>query len=1167
MTLMMTLSTEAQAIDSIKKENESNSLSQRLTVAVLLLEDKTADQQTAHWRYCVTGMLDGQLSIIKAVRLLPQDSVKYAFKQLDLNKDASVNADQAKRIGEIIEAQRVVWGSYRKENNQWKVQARVLNVASGKVSGELTVTSGDLFEVRDKLVEKILIELDVTPSQTERQKLGKRKTTSYDALEYVSKAMALQEEGKPLSEQEDCLRKAIAADAQFAHAYVGLAATLCSQGKFKEAEDAARKALKTDPNDELAHLVLGTILFFQENFTEAETELRTAYNLEPDNSEALVRLGEVYSVQGKLNEAIAFTEKAILIDFANPAIHAKLGFLYAKNRERDKAMSSLKEAERLSSDNINAEQLLCQAYHILGEIPSAVEHYERFSTQARQLGANPQAIASFEETANRLKQTLTPTYMKISMPKIYNEQELQAALRAKLSESEMKKVINPIAGNPEMKRFAQQQVKDANTDFDKAKAIYEALLRRIKPEGKGGFRTAEEVFKAWNEPNESFSCQEYAKLFIALARDVNVNVFYVHVDKIYTGEVVNHDCAVIFLGGKALLVDVSSMWFGVPHKKFEAMDDFQAIAHHMFHSKDMSQCQIAVKLQPDSAWGRAMLGNLLLKAKRPDEARKEIEVAVKLEPDRWDVYLLQGVLEAHANNFEAATIYLRKALALNPQSAESHYYLGFLLSNQGKLSEALEEYRLCLRYDPTPEMSREAQRMIAEINEFIYRQRKAEKAITPAYAALPEQPNSVPLDPDLLQILINGANKGDANAQFNLGLMYEYGQGVPQDYEEAVKWYKKAAEQNFAGAQYNLGLLCEDGKGLPQDYKESVKWYTKAAEHDFVIAQHNLALLYANGQGVPQDYKEAVKWYTKAAEQGDANSQYNLGLMYAYGKGVPQNYKEAVKWYTKAAEQGLPRAQYRLVYMYCKDKDFTGDSNEMVKCLKKFADQGLASAQCGLGSMYDYGKGVPQDYKEAVKWFTKAAEQGDTLAQYSLGLMYVNGKGVPQDYKEAFKWITKAAEQGNAGAQYDLGVMYENGEGVPQDYKEAVKWYTKAAEQGEAFAQYKLGILYYQGQGVPQDYKEAVKCFTKAAEQGDAMAQHNLGVMYYKGQGAAKDYVEAYKWAFIAGLNGRDVAGLKHALFAEMTPAQIDEGQKRANEFIAKKEKETANDSGYSGLK
>jgi TPR repeat protein len=63
-------------------------------------------------------------------------------------------------------------------------------------------------------------------------------------------------------------------------------------------------------------------------------------------------------------------------------------------------------------------------------------------------------------------------------------------------------------------------------------------------------------------------------------------------------------------------------------------------------------------------------------------------------------------------------------------------------------------------------------------------------------------------------------------AQYNLGLMYGKGWGVPQDYAEAAKWYRRAAEQGYAKAQYNLGVMYYNGEGVPQDYAEAVKWST-----------------------------------------------------------------------------------------------------------------------------------------------------------------------------------------------------------------------------------------------------------------------------------------------------------------------------------------------------
>ena len=108
---------------------------------------------------------------------------------------------------------------------------------------------------------------------------------------------------------------------------------------------------------------------------------------------------------------------------------------------------------------------------------------------------------------------------------------------------------------------------------------------------------------------------------------------------------------------------------------------------------------------------------------------------------------------------------------------------------------------------------------------------------------------------------------GNLEAHFNLGFMYANGQGVPQDYAEAVKWYRKAAEQGLASAQYNLGVVYNNGQGVPQDYAEAVKWFMKAAEQGNATAQSRLGVVYSNGKGVPQDYVQANMWINLAVSR------------------------------------------------------------------------------------------------------------------------------------------------------------------------------------------------------------------------------------------------------------------------------------------------------------
>jgi TPR repeat protein len=270
-------------------------------------------------------------------------------------------------------------------------------------------------------------------------------------------------------------------------------------------------------------------------------------------------------------------------------------------------------------------------------------------------------------------------------------------------------------------------------------------------------------------------------------------------------------------------------------------------------------------------------------------------------------------------------------------------------------------------------------------------------------------------------------------------------QGVPQDYTQAAALYRKNAEQDNADAQFNLGYLYDKGQGVPQDYAQAAFWYRKAAERGVARAQFNLGVLYHDGHGVPQDYVQVATWFRKAAEQGDALAQGRLGLMYDNGQGVPQDHAQAAFWWHKAADRGDAWAQYSLGYLYDNGQGVSQDYTQAAAWYRKAGEQGFASAQFKLGVLYCDGQGVPQNYIQAAFWWRKAAEQGDTQAQYNLGLSCAKGRGVPRDYTQAAFWWRKSTEQGYAMAQYNLGILYHNGQGVPRDYAEAYFWSDIAA--------------------------------------------------------------------------------------------------------------------------
>lgn len=124
------------------------------------------------------------------------------------------------------------------------------------------------------------------------------------------------------------------------------------------------------------------------------------------------------------------------------------------------------------------------------------------------------------------------------------------------------------------------------------------------------------------------------------------------------------------------------------------------------------------------------------------------------------------------------------------------------------------------------------------------------------------------------------------------------------DYQAAFSLWNALAEHGNAEAQYNLALLYRDGEGVPVDYGKAMAWYRKAAKQGYARAQSNIGAMYYKGLGVPQDYSKALEWYRKAAEQGLAVAQKNIGAMYYKGYGVTTDITQAVKWLLLAKANG-----------------------------------------------------------------------------------------------------------------------------------------------------------------------------------------------------------------------------------------------------------------------
>ena len=139
------------------------------------------------------------------------------------------------------------------------------------------------------------------------------------------------------------------------------------------------------------------------------------------------------------------------------------------------------------------------------------------------------------------------------------------------------------------------------------------------------------------------------------------------------------------------------------------------------------------------------------------------------------------------------------------------------------------------------------------------------------------------------------------------------------NYQQAFSMYKEYAEQGDPEAQYDLGLMFYYGEGVSLDLQQAVKWVTESAENGFAYAQLFLGGLYFEGKGVNQDYEASVKWYFRAAQKGNVDAEYDMGYMYENGFGVPIDCDKAQEWYGKAADQGDEESQEVLENFTCRD--------------------------------------------------------------------------------------------------------------------------------------------------------------------------------------------------------------------------------------------------------
>lgn len=430
----------------------------------------------------------------------------------------------------------------------------------------------------------------------------------------------------------------------------------------------------------------------------------------------------------------------------------------------------------------------------------------------------------------------------------------------------------------------------------------------------------------------------------------------------------------------------------------------------------------------------------------------------------------------------------------------------------------------------------------------------------------PQAPPSV-APADTLQSLQRRAEAGEAEAQYRLGIAYQFALGTRRDDRLARQWFAKAAAQDHAHALTSLGYMQSTGSGGAVDAEGAERSLRRAGELGEATAWANLAELILAQR--PAEQAQAVALLERAVAAGAMNARYRLGRILIEGELVPADAARGKAMLEEAANSGVSYAQAYLAYLILEERKDT-DAARGLALAQRAANAGLAEGANELGRYHLLGFGTRADPKQAATWFTRAGELGEPNGWYNLarmqedgslgqadlpearklavraadaghllaagmaGRMLYRGEGGPRDRAGAYPYLKALADEGVADAQNMLASLLFNGDGRPADQKAAMDWWEKAASQGHGGAVNNFATYLAQGRGRPADPARARRLIAAQAEQGYAPSQFRWALWQEQGwQGTPKDLVAAISWFRRAAENGHGAGAFKYASYLE----------------------------------
>ena len=287
---------------------------------------------------------------------------------------------------------------------------------------------------------------------------------------------------------------------------------------------------------------------------------------------------------------------------------------------------------------------------------------------------------------------------RIARPKDYSCSNWLAAITQRVNEKRSLQVINPLRTEPDMQKYALELTAGENAPLGKAKRLYEALVTRALPRAPQFTRpeTAPNIFAAWQQPEVSLRCQDFAYLYTALARCSGLPAYVVSIEEDCYGDQTPHACTAIVITNRVLLIDLAYHLFGAPHHRFRMLDDIQVAADYMAQLGGFSNCELAHQLDPDSPLIELNLFTAELNDRRVDSAKETLARLVFLDPESPLTYQARAMMALREKNFTEALALLHNAAQLAPELDSPYAIRGDVFAEQRRWREAAEAYQQAL---------------------------------------------------------------------------------------------------------------------------------------------------------------------------------------------------------------------------------------------------------------------------------------------------------------------------------------------------------------------------------------------------------------------------------------------------------------------------------------